>query len=72
MQAEKEVHTEQLQTERHPYQASVREGGENASLFTALDPSKRHKTTTNSIAYFDSCHGMGLSCSISQTCTPHR
>jgi hypothetical protein len=38
MQPEKEAQPEQLQTERHPYQASVREGRENASAFLALDP----------------------------------
>jgi hypothetical protein len=50
MQAEKKVQPEKLQTERHPHQASVREGRENASAFPALDPPRRHNTTTNSIA----------------------
>jgi hypothetical protein len=44
-QAEKEAQPEQLQTERHPHQASIREGRENASVFLALDPPKRHNTT---------------------------
>jgi hypothetical protein len=65
MQAEKEAQPEQLQTKGHPHQASVWEGRENASVFLALDPPKRHNTTTNSVAYADCCHAMGLSCSIS-------
>ena len=56
MQAEKEAQLEQLQTERHPHQASVREGRENAGAFPALDPSRRHDTTINSVAYADYCH----------------
>jgi hypothetical protein len=72
MQAEKEAKLEQLQTERHPHRASVREGKENASAFLALDPSRRHNTTTNSIAYDDYCRATGLDCPISQTWTPHR
>jgi hypothetical protein len=71
-QAEKEAQPEQLQTERQPHQALVREGRENASVFPALGPPKRHKTTTNSIAYADCCHATGLSCPIPQTWTPHR
>jgi hypothetical protein len=65
-QAEKEAQSEQLQTERHPHQASIR------VRRTALDPPKRHNTTTNSVAYDDCCHATGLGCPISQTCTPHR
>jgi hypothetical protein len=38
----------------------------------ALDPPKRHNTTTNSVAYADCCHTTGLDCPISQTWTPHR
>jgi hypothetical protein len=72
MQAEKEAQSEQLQTKRHPHQASVREGRENASVFLAHDPPKRHNTTTNSVAYADCCHATGLSCPISQTWTHHR
>jgi hypothetical protein len=64
MHAEKEAHPEQLQTKRHSHQTSVREGRETASVFPALDPSKRHNTTTNSIAYVDCCHATGLSCPI--------
>jgi hypothetical protein len=65
MQAGKETQPEQLQTERHPHQASVREGRENASVFPTLDPSKRHNTITNSTAYADCCHATGLGCPIS-------
>jgi hypothetical protein len=72
MQAEKEAQPEQLQTERHPHQVSIREGRDNASVFLALNPAKRHNTTTNSVAYADCCHTTGLGCPISQTCTPHR
>jgi hypothetical protein len=72
MQEEKEAQPEQLQTERHPHQASVREGRENASAFPALDPSRQHNTTTNSIAYVECCHVTGLGYPISQTWTPHR
>jgi hypothetical protein len=71
MQAKKEAQPEQLQTERHPHQASVREGRENASAFLALDPLRRQNTTTNSVAYADCCHATGLDCPISQTWTPH-
>jgi hypothetical protein len=71
MQAGKEAQSEQLQTERHPHQASVREERENASVFSTLDPPKRHNNTTNSIAYADCCHAMCLGCPISQTWTPH-
>jgi hypothetical protein len=67
MQAEKEAQPEHLQTERHPHQASIREGRENASVFPALDPPKRHNTTTNSIAYADCYHATGIGCPISQT-----
>jgi hypothetical protein len=63
---------EQLQTERHPHQASVRKVGKNVSVFPTLEPPKRHNTTTNSIAYADCCHATGLGCPISQTCTSHR
>jgi hypothetical protein len=56
MQADKEAQPEQLQTERHPHHASVREERENASFFPALDPPKRHNTTTNSVAYANCCH----------------
>jgi hypothetical protein len=59
--------SEQLQTKRHPHQASVREGRENASVFPALDPPKRNTTTTNSVAYVDCYHATGFSCPISQT-----
>jgi hypothetical protein len=72
MQAGKEAQPEQLQTERHPHQASVREGRENVSVFPTLNPPKRHNTTTNSIAYTDCCHATSLGCPISQTWTPHR
>jgi hypothetical protein len=72
MQAEKEAQLEQLQTERHPHQASIREGRENASAFLTLDLPRRHNTTTNSVAYVDYFHAMGLGCPISQTWTPHR
>jgi hypothetical protein len=68
----KEAQLEQLQTERHPHQASVRKGRENVSVFPTLDPPKRHNTTTNSIAYADCCHTTGLGCPISQTWTPRR
>jgi hypothetical protein len=71
-QAEKKAQPEQLQTERHPHLASMREGRENMSVFPALDPLKRHNTTTNSVTYADCCHATGLGCSISQTWTPHR
>jgi hypothetical protein len=71
MQAEKEAQSEQLQTERHSHQASIREGQDNASVFPALDPPKRHNTTTNSVAYADCCHATCLGCPISQTWTPH-
>jgi hypothetical protein len=64
MQAEKEAQLEQLQTERHPHRVSVREGKENASAFPALDPPRRHTTTTNSIAYTDYCRATGLDCPI--------
>ena len=64
-QAEKEAQSEQLQTERHPHQASIR------VRRTALDPPKRHNTTTNSVAYADCCHAIGLGCPIFQTWTPH-
>jgi hypothetical protein len=63
----KEAQPEQLQTERHPHHASVREGRENASAFLDLDPPRRHNTTTNSVAYADYCRAMGLVCPISQT-----
>jgi hypothetical protein len=69
---EKEAQPELLQTERHPHQASIQEGRENASVFPALDPPKRYSTTTNSVAYVDCCHAMGLGCPISQTWTTHR
>jgi hypothetical protein len=46
---EKETQPEQLQTERHPHQVSIREGLENTSVFPTLDPPKRHNTTTNSV-----------------------
>jgi hypothetical protein len=72
MQAGKEAHPKQLQTETHPHQASVREGRENASVFPTLDPPKRHNTITNFIAYVDCCHATGLGCLISQTWTPNR
>jgi hypothetical protein len=72
MQAEKEAQLEQLQTERHPHQASVREGRENASAFPALDPPRRHTTTTNSIPYADYCRATSLCCPISHTWIPHR
>ena len=62
MQAEKEAQSKQLQTESHPHQASV----------LALDPPKRHNTTTNSVAYADCYRATGLGCPISQTWTPHR
>jgi hypothetical protein len=65
MQAEKEAQLEQLQTERHPHQASVREGRENVSVFLAVDPPKRHNTTTNSVAYADCCHTTSIVCPIS-------
>jgi hypothetical protein len=68
----KEAQPEQLQTVRHPHQASVREGRENASVVPTLYPSKRHNTTTNSIAYVDCYHATGLGCPISQTWTHHR
>jgi hypothetical protein len=71
MQAEKKAQPEQLQTERNPHEALIREGRENASVFPALDPTKRHNTTTNSVAYVDCCHTMGLGCQISQTWTTH-
>jgi hypothetical protein len=71
-QAEKEAQPEQLQTERHTHQASIREGRENASVLPVLDPPKRHNTTTNSVAYADCCHAMGLGCPLSQIWTPHR
>jgi hypothetical protein len=67
MKAEKGAQPEQLQTERHPHQTSIREGQENVSVFPALDPPERHNNTTNSIAYADCCHVMGLGCPISQT-----
>jgi Tfp pilus assembly protein FimT len=51
MLAEKKAQPEQLQTERHPHQGSIREGRDNASVFPALDPPKRHNMTTNSIAF---------------------
>jgi hypothetical protein len=54
-QAEKEAQPEQLQTERHPHQASIREGRENASVFPVLNPPKRHNTTNNFVAYADCC-----------------
>jgi hypothetical protein len=69
---EKEAQTEQLQTERHPHQALVREGRENVSAFPALDPPRRHTTTNKSIAYADCCRAMSLGCPISQTWTPYR
>jgi predicted alpha/beta hydrolase family esterase len=68
---EKEVQPEQLQTERHPHQASVRKGRENVSAFPTLDPLRRHNTTTNSVAYVDCCHAMSLGCPISQIWTRH-
>jgi hypothetical protein len=64
MQAEKEDRPEQLQTKRHPHQASVREGRENVSVFPTLYPPNLHNTTTNSVAYADCCHATGLSCPI--------
>ena len=67
MQAEKEAQPEQLQTERHPHQASIREGRENVSVFPILDPPKRHNTTTNSIADAGCCHATGLGYPISHT-----
>jgi hypothetical protein len=67
MQAEKEAQLEQLQTERHLHDASIREGRENASVFAALNPLMRHNTTTNSVAYADCCYAKGLGCPISQT-----
>jgi hypothetical protein len=67
----KEAQPEQLQTERHLHQASVWEGQENTSVFSTLDPPKRHNNTTISIAYADCYHATGLSCPISQTWTPH-
>jgi hypothetical protein len=72
MQVEKEAQPEQLQTERHPHQAPIREGRENANVFPALDPPKQHNTTTNSVAYADCCHATGLDCPISQAWTPNR
>jgi hypothetical protein len=72
MQADKEAQPEQLQTKRQPHQASIREGREDASVFLALDPPKRHNTTTTSVAYAGCCHPMGFGCRISQTWTPHR
>jgi hypothetical protein len=42
------------------------------SAFPALDPPKRHTTTTNSVAYTDCCHATGLGCPVSQIWTPHR
>jgi hypothetical protein len=68
---EKETQPEQLQTERHPHQASVLEGRENVIAFLALDPPRRHNTTTNSVAYADYCRAMSLGCTISQTWTPY-
>jgi hypothetical protein len=65
MQTEKEAQLEQLQTERHPHQALVREGRENVSAFPALDPPRRHNTTTNSVAYADYYRAMGLDYPIS-------
>jgi hypothetical protein len=67
MKAKKETQLEQLQTERHSHQASVREGRENASAFPALYPPRRHNTTTNSVAYANYCRATGLGCPISQT-----
>jgi hypothetical protein len=72
MQAKKKVQPEQLQTERHPHQASVREGRENVSVFLALDPLKRHTTSTNFVSYADCCHAISFGCPISQTWIPHR
>jgi hypothetical protein len=72
MQAEKEAQLEQLQIERDPHHASIREGRENASAFPTLDPPRRHNTTTNSVAYTDYFRAMGFGCPISQTWTPHR
>jgi hypothetical protein len=51
--------------------ASIQEGPENASAFVALDPPRRHNTTTNSVAYADYCRATGLGCPISHTWTPH-
>jgi hypothetical protein len=68
---EKEAYPEQLQTERHPHQASIQEGQENASAFPALDPPRRHNTTTT-LAYVDCCRATDLGCPISQTWTPRR
>jgi hypothetical protein len=66
-EAGKEAQPEQLQTERYPHQASVREGRESASVSPTLDPPKRHNTTTNSITYADCCYATVLGCPISQT-----
>jgi hypothetical protein len=56
----------------HLHQASVRKGRENVSAFPALDPPRRHNTTTNSVAYADCCRATGLGCPISQIWTRHR
>jgi hypothetical protein len=42
------------------------------SVFSALDPPKRHNNTTNFVAYADCYHATSLGCPISQTWTPHR
>jgi hypothetical protein len=38
----------------------------------ALDPPRRHNTTTKSVAYADCCRATGLDCQISQIQTRHR
>jgi hypothetical protein len=53
MQAEKEAQPEQLQTERHPHQASVQKRVRKCECLQALDLSRRHNTTTNSVVYTD-------------------
>jgi hypothetical protein len=37
----------------------------------ALDPPRRHNTTTNSVAYADCCRAIGFGCPISQIWTRH-
>jgi hypothetical protein len=61
MQAEKEVQLEQLQKGRHPHQASVREGRENASAFLGPAEATQHHHQLRSICRLLSRYGPWLS-----------